>query len=90
MCARTGHGGPERIDDVLDEPAEFRDRLPQTWLGKPSRQALIAEEMRRLNASAAASGQADGAVPGPANGADSGPTPADGTNPTTAAATTPA
>jgi long-chain acyl-CoA synthetase len=30
---------------------EFRDRLPHTWLGKPSRQALIAEEMRRLNAS---------------------------------------
>jgi long-chain acyl-CoA synthetase len=29
---------------------EFRDQLPQTWLGKPSRRALVAEEMRRLNA----------------------------------------
>lgn len=28
---------------------EFRDELPLTWLGKPSRRALIAEEMRRLN-----------------------------------------
>jgi long-chain acyl-CoA synthetase len=31
---------------------EFRDQLPQTWLGKPSRRALVAEEMRRLNAEA--------------------------------------
>src|SRR5919106_1035583 len=29
---------------------EFRDELPLTWLGKPSRRALVAEEMRRLNA----------------------------------------
>jgi long-chain acyl-CoA synthetase len=29
---------------------EFRNELPLTWLGKPSRRALVAEEMRRLNA----------------------------------------
>jgi long-chain acyl-CoA synthetase len=29
---------------------EFRAELPLTWLGKPSRRALVAEEMRRLNA----------------------------------------
>jgi long-chain acyl-CoA synthetase len=29
---------------------EFRAELPMTWLGKPSRRALIAEELRRLNA----------------------------------------
>jgi long-chain acyl-CoA synthetase len=28
---------------------EFRDELPRSWLGKPSRRVLIAEEMRRLN-----------------------------------------
>ncbi len=31
---------------------EFRDELPLTWLGKPSRRAQDAEEMRRLNAEA--------------------------------------
>jgi long-chain acyl-CoA synthetase len=29
---------------------EFRTELPKTFLGKPSRRSLIAEEMRRLNA----------------------------------------
>jgi long-chain acyl-CoA synthetase len=29
---------------------EFRHDLPRSWLGKPSRRTLIAEEMRRLNA----------------------------------------
>jgi long-chain acyl-CoA synthetase len=29
---------------------EFRDQLPRTFVGKPSRRSLIAEEMRRLNA----------------------------------------
>jgi long-chain acyl-CoA synthetase len=29
---------------------EFRDQLPLSWLGKPSRRALVAEELRRLNA----------------------------------------
>jgi long-chain acyl-CoA synthetase len=28
---------------------EIRDELPLTWLGKPSRRELVAEEMRRLN-----------------------------------------
>ncbi len=28
---------------------EFRDELPRTFIGKPSRRALLAEEMRRLN-----------------------------------------
>jgi len=28
---------------------EFRDELPRTLIGKPSRHALIVEEMRRLN-----------------------------------------
>ncbi len=32
---------------------ELVERLPLTWLGKPSRQALVAEELRRLNAAAA-------------------------------------
>jgi long-chain acyl-CoA synthetase len=32
---------------------ELVDHLPHTWLGKPSRRALIAEELRRLNAAAA-------------------------------------
>ncbi len=30
---------------------EFRDQLPRTFVGKPSRRSLIADEMRRLNAS---------------------------------------
>jgi long-chain acyl-CoA synthetase len=29
---------------------EFRDHLPKTFIGKPSRRSLIAQEMRRLNA----------------------------------------
>jgi long-chain acyl-CoA synthetase len=29
---------------------EFRDQLPLSWLGKPSRRALVAEELCRLNA----------------------------------------
>jgi long-chain acyl-CoA synthetase len=33
---------------------EFRAELPLTWLGKPSRRDLVAEEMRRLNAAEAA------------------------------------
>jgi long-chain acyl-CoA synthetase len=33
---------------------EFRDDLPRTLIGKPSRRALVAEEMRRLNAEDAA------------------------------------
>ncbi|MEZ5930797.1 MAG: long-chain fatty acid--CoA ligase [Alphaproteobacteria bacterium] len=33
---------------------EFRDELPRTLIGKPSRHALIVEEMRRLNEAAAA------------------------------------
>ncbi len=37
---------------------EFRDELPRTLIGKPSRHALIVEEMRRLN-------QADSQGPGP-------------------------
>jgi long-chain acyl-CoA synthetase len=32
---------------------EFRAELPLTWLGKPSRRDLVAEEMRRLNQAAA-------------------------------------
>jgi long-chain acyl-CoA synthetase len=33
---------------------EFRDDLPRTLIGKPSRRALVALEMRRLNAEDAA------------------------------------
>ena len=33
---------------------EFRDELPRTLIGKPSRHALIVEEMRRLNEASAA------------------------------------
>ncbi|HEX6113423.1 MAG TPA: AMP-binding protein, partial [Geminicoccaceae bacterium] len=32
---------------------EIRDELPLTWLGKPSRRDLVAEEMHRLNQAAA-------------------------------------
>ena len=38
---------------------ELVEKLPLTWLGKPSRHALVAEELRRLNA-AAANGSFDG------------------------------
>jgi long-chain acyl-CoA synthetase len=37
---------------------ELVEKLPLTWLGKPSRQALVAEELRRLNAAAAAASAA--------------------------------
>ncbi len=37
---------------------ELVERLPLTWLGKPSRRALVAEELRRLNAAAAAAAAA--------------------------------
>ncbi|MGI9417878.1 MAG: long-chain-fatty-acid--CoA ligase [Geminicoccaceae bacterium] len=35
---------------------EFRDELPRTLIGKPSRHALIVEEMRRLNEETATAG----------------------------------
>ena len=38
---------------------EFRAVLPLTWLGKPSRRELVAEEMRRLNAAGPGSSAAD-------------------------------
>jgi long-chain acyl-CoA synthetase len=38
---------------------EFRAELPLTWLGKPSRRDLVAEEMRRLNAAGPDSSAAD-------------------------------
>ncbi len=38
---------------------EFRAELPLTWLGKPSRRALVAEEMRRLNAAGPGSSPAE-------------------------------
>jgi long-chain acyl-CoA synthetase len=38
---------------------EFRAELPLTWLGKPSRRELVAEEMRRLNAAGPGSSPAD-------------------------------
>lgn len=41
---------------------EFREELPMTWLGKPSRRALIAEELRRLNAGEPVAGNGDGAA----------------------------
>jgi long-chain acyl-CoA synthetase len=45
---------------------EFRDQLPLTWLGKPSRRDLVAEEMRRLNQAAAQTASAElGAQPQP-------------------------
>jgi long-chain acyl-CoA synthetase len=39
---------------------ELREQLPQSWLGKPSKRALLAEELRRVNA-APANGAVDGA-----------------------------
>jgi long-chain acyl-CoA synthetase len=38
---------------------EIRDELPLTWLGKPSRRDLVAEEMRRLNEAAAQAAAAE-------------------------------
>jgi long-chain acyl-CoA synthetase len=49
---------------------ELRDQLPLSWLGKPSKRALIAEELRRLNAASANGGGEDGAAgaePAPAS-----------------------
>ena len=40
---------------------EFRDELPRTLIGKPSRHALIVEEMRRLNEATAAGEPTPGA-----------------------------
>ncbi len=48
---------------------EFRDELPRTLIGKPSRHALIAEEMRRLNL-------ADNEQPGLPDPSASDPSPA--------------
>jgi long-chain acyl-CoA synthetase len=44
---------------------ELVEKLPLTWLGKPSRHALVAEELRRLNAAAAANDSLDGDAPPP-------------------------
>jgi long-chain acyl-CoA synthetase len=44
---------------------EFREALPLTWLGKPSRRDLVAEEMRRLNAEAAREAPAAEPAPDP-------------------------
>jgi long-chain acyl-CoA synthetase len=41
---------------------ELREQLPQSWLGKPSKRALVAEELRRLNARPANGGGEDGAA----------------------------
>jgi long-chain acyl-CoA synthetase len=49
---------------------EFRDQLPQSWLGKPSKRALVAEELRRINAAPANGGAGDDAAlaePAPAS-----------------------
>ena len=42
-----------RIGRLKPKQIELVEKLPLTWLGKPSRQALVAEELRRLNASVA-------------------------------------
>jgi long-chain acyl-CoA synthetase len=68
-------GVPELRAFLRDQLASFEqpkqielvDRLPLTWLGKPSRHALVAEELRRLNASTA-NGSGEGeALPEPAS-----------------------
>ena len=41
---------------------EFRDQLPLSWLGKPSKRALVAEEMRKINAAPPDGGAEDGAT----------------------------
>ena len=41
---------------------ELREQLPQSWLGKPSRRALVAEELRRLNAAPLDGAGEDGAA----------------------------
>jgi hypothetical protein len=70
---------PHRFGDASDEPPglfgfvqrafeqtkqiELRDHLPLSWLGKPSKRALLAEELRRLNAAPAnGGGGEDGAA----------------------------
>jgi long-chain acyl-CoA synthetase len=45
---------------------ELVETLPLTWLGKPSRQALVAEELRRLNAAAASAAIANAVADGDA------------------------
>ena len=44
---------------------EFRDELPRTLIGKPSRHALIVEEMRRLNETTSVADQAPHSSPKP-------------------------
>ena len=46
---------------------EFRDELPLTWLGKPLRRDLVAEEMRRLNQAAAQPTSAGPGRPAPSH-----------------------
>ena len=46
---------------------EFRDELPRTLIGKPSRHALIVEEMRRLNEASAAAEPASAPPPSEAS-----------------------
>jgi long-chain acyl-CoA synthetase len=49
---------------------ELRDQLPQSWLGKPSKRALVAEELRRINAAPANGSAGDDAAlaePAPAS-----------------------
>ncbi|MGH6903284.1 MAG: AMP-binding enzyme, partial [Geminicoccaceae bacterium] len=60
LCEGAGLSAAELRQFLRDKLApfeqpkaiEFRDELPLTWLGKPSRRVLVAEEMRRLNAEA--------------------------------------
>jgi long-chain acyl-CoA synthetase len=60
LCEGTELSASELREFLRDKLAPFeqpkaieiRDELPLTWLGKPSRRALVAEEMRRLNAGA--------------------------------------
>ena len=67
-------GVPELRAFLRDQLAPFEqpkqielvERLPLTWLGKPSRHALVAEELRRLNASAANGSGDHEALPAPA------------------------
>lgn len=46
---------------------EFRAGLPKTFVGKPSRRSLLAEEMRRLNAHSNGEAPGAGTVPGTAD-----------------------
>ena len=49
---------------------EFRSELPLSWLGKPSRRALVAEELRRLNAQPLAAPGDGPSVDGAPNGGE--------------------